>query len=81
VLLLDEPYTGLDAHAAQGLTDLLAALAEGGCTVLLTTHNLAQGPTVGQRVVVLARGRVAHDVPRAGLDPADFAGVYRQLTE
>jgi len=81
VLLLDEPYTGLDSQAAQVLTDLLANLVGEGCTVLLTTHNLAQGLAVSQRVVVLARGQVVHDAPRAEVDPATFATVYQRLIE
>lgn len=81
VLLLDEPYTGLDPQAAQVLTDLLANLVGEGCTVLLTTHNLAQGLAVSQRVVVLARGRVVHDAPWTEMDPATFATVYQRLIE
>ena len=43
VLLLDEPYTGLDPNAAQVLTDLLAELAREERTVLMTTHDLKRG--------------------------------------
>jgi heme exporter protein A len=80
ILLLDEPYTGLDTQAAQTLTDLLSELIGEGCAVLLTTHNLERGLAVGQRVVVLDRGRVVHDVLRTEVDPATFPAVYRQLT-
>ena len=80
VLLLDEPYTGLDPNAAQVLTGLLADLAEEGCTVLLTTHNLERGLALGRRVVVLARGRVVYDEPREAIDPATFSETYRTLT-
>jgi ABC-type multidrug transport system ATPase subunit len=80
VLLLDEPYTGLDSQAAQVLTDLLANLVGEGCTVLLTTHNLERALTVGHRVVVLARGLVVHDTSQAEVDPATFTEVYQRLT-
>jgi heme exporter protein A len=80
VLLLDEPYTGLDTQAAQTLTDLLSELIGKRCVVLLTTHNLERGLAVGQRVVVLAHGRVVHDAPRTDVDTATFPEVYRQLT-
>jgi heme exporter protein A len=79
LLLLDEPYTGLDPLATQALTDLLAELAEEGCTILLTTHDLDRDLKVGRRVVVLARGRVVHDVPRAEVDLAAFPEQYMQL--
>ncbi len=72
VLLLDEPYTGLDLQAAQALTDLLTELAGEGRTILLTTHNLERGLAVGQRVVVLNRGRIVRDEPREDFDPEMF---------
>jgi len=80
VLLLDEPYTGLDPHAAQVLSDLLHQLAGEGCTILLTTHDLARGLELGQRVLVLARGRLVYDQPARAIDPATFALTYRSLT-
>jgi len=80
VLLLDEPYTGLDPNASQVLTDLLTALAQEGCTIVLTTHNLELGLAVGHRVVVLARGQVVYDEHQGTIDPATFPETYRALT-
>ncbi|MGD1997171.1 MAG: heme ABC exporter ATP-binding protein CcmA [Anaerolineae bacterium] len=80
VLLLDEPYTGLDPQATQALTDLLVELVDEGGTILLTTHDLARGLAVGRRVVVLAQGQVVRDVLREELDPATFPEVYQDLT-
>jgi heme exporter protein A len=80
LLLLDEPYTGLDPNAAQVLTDLLTGLAGEGCSVLLTTHNLERGLAAGQRAMVLARGRLVYDEPKAAIDPVTFADTYRALT-
>jgi heme exporter protein A len=81
LLLLDEPYTGLDPVACQLLTALLAELAGEGCTILLTTHDLARGLDVGQRLIVLAHGAVVHDVPRASVDLAYFPEEYVRLTQ
>jgi heme exporter protein A len=80
VLLLDEPYSGLDPNAAQVLTDLLADLAGEGCTVVLTTHNLERGLIAGRRVVVLVRGRIVYDERGEAIDPATFPDTYRALT-
>jgi heme exporter protein A len=80
VLLLDEPYTGLDPQAAQVLTDLLTELVGEGCTILLTTHNLERGLAVGRRVVVLAHGRVVYDERQGRIDAEGFAEVYHRLT-
>ncbi|MBN1954793.1 MAG: heme ABC exporter ATP-binding protein CcmA [Anaerolineae bacterium] len=70
VLLLDEPYTGLDVEAVQALTDLLGELVGEGCTALLTTHDLDRGFAMRRRVVVLSRGWVVYDGSRAGFDLA-----------
>ncbi|MCP4538359.1 MAG: heme ABC exporter ATP-binding protein CcmA [Chloroflexi bacterium] len=80
VLLLDEPYTGLDPSAAQVLTDLLADLAGEGCTVILTTHNMERGLTVERRVIMLVRGRLVYDERGDAVDPVTFADTYRALT-
>jgi heme exporter protein A len=80
VLLLDEPYTGLDPNAAQVLTDLLTELAGEGCTVLLTTHNLERGLTASRRVAVLVRGRLVYDERGAAINPATFPDTYRALS-
>jgi heme exporter protein A len=79
LLLLDEPYTGLDPQAAQALTDLLVELVGEGGTILLTTHNLERGLALGRRVVMLARGRVVCDKPRDSIDPATFGEAYQAL--
>ncbi len=76
LLLLDEPYTGLDPLAADALTALLAELAGEGCTILLTTHHLESAIAARGRVVVLHRGRVVHDAREVG---PDFAAQYRAL--
>jgi len=80
VLLLDEPYTGLDPGAAQVLSDLLARLVAEGCTLLLTTHDLGHALAASQRIVILARGGVVYDAPRAEVDPDAFGEVYQRLS-
>jgi len=64
ILLLDEPDTGLDQQATSMLGDLLAAVGTSQRTVLMTTHNLERGLSLGSRVLVLANGKIAHDSPR-----------------
>lgn len=80
VLLLDEPYTGLDPQAVQTLTDLLLELAGDGCAILLTTHRISRGLAVGQRVLVLHHGRLVYDQLRSAASPATFADIYRAIT-
>lgn len=79
LLLLDEPYSGLDPVAADNLSRLLGEMKNQGCTVLLTTHDLNQGLALAGRVLVLARGRLVHDAP-VDETPEAFAQAYRRLT-
>ena len=62
-LLLDEPFTGLDAQAAEILGDLLRQLPEQGKTLVLSTHDFEQGAALTRRLVVLERGRLRYDGP------------------
>ncbi|GGG44122.1 hypothetical protein GCM10010964_34370 [Caldovatus sediminis] len=63
VLLLDEPTTGLDPEMRQRLYDILAELAGGGTTVLLSSHALPELEGRVERVVILDRGRLVADGP------------------
>lgn len=76
VVLLDEPYTGLDPHAAAMLRTVLERLKDGRTTVVLVTHNLSQGLEQADRVVVQVAGRWVSDEPRAAVDAAAFERVY-----
>ncbi len=76
VVLLDEPYTGLDPHAATTLRGVLARLREERRTVVLVTHNLSQGLELADRVAVQAGGRWLSDEPRAAVDAAGWEREY-----
>jgi heme exporter protein A len=74
VLLLDEPDTGLDVAAFHLLEDVVS---RPGRSVVLTTHNLSAGLRLGNRAVVLARGRLVHEQP--SVSPADAAPLSSLL--
>jgi phospholipid/cholesterol/gamma-HCH transport system ATP-binding protein len=64
VLLLDEPTTGLDPSAADGIDQLIRQLNETlGVTVVVVTHDLNTLFSVCDRVAVLANGKVTVDTP------------------
>jgi heme ABC exporter ATP-binding subunit CcmA len=66
VLLLDEPFTALDAPAAARLrSELQSGLAQGSGLVLVT-HHLAEAWALASRVAVLVGGRWVVDEPRTG---------------
>ncbi len=56
VLFLDEPSTGLDIEARQGVWRAIQELVADGCAVLLTTHYLEEAEALADRVAVLQRG-------------------------
>jgi len=70
VLLVDEPFVGLDPAGQEALADLLAAAAEAGCAVLVATHQLAFLERA-DRCVALRDGEIAYRGPvdRAVIDP------------
>jgi heme exporter protein A len=78
VLLLDEPFTGLDARASDRLRgDLTIRLARGNGMVLVT-HNLSDAWALATRVAVLVQGRWAAHEPRSGTMDA-FLSRYQRL--
>ncbi len=80
LLLLDEPYAGLDPWAAEAFSTHLRQLVAGGCTLLLTTHALdAAEITAGSRLVILERGSVTYDAPWSG--SPSLAALYRQAVK
>ena len=79
LLLLDEPFTGLDAGAAERLRGLLATRASAGRALVIVTHQLAEAWDLASRVAVLAGGRLVLDEPRLG-DVGPFLPRYAALT-
>ena len=58
LILLDEPYTGLDAQAAETLNTILDEAVAAGKTVVLTTHDLEQGLRSATRAIIMDKGRL-----------------------
>jgi heme exporter protein A len=80
VVLLDEPYTGLDEAGAGALSALLAGLLAGGASLVLVTHNLAEGLAVATHAAVMRDGRFARFDRRADIDATAYAAEYRALS-
>jgi heme exporter protein A len=80
VLLLDEPFTGLDLAAAAEFRRLLAELAGAGKgrIVVLATHNVDEGVELATDVAFQTRGRFVHFAPRGGRGAADIAAAYHR---
>lgn len=61
LLLLDEPFTGLDQHAIGMLITLLKKQKEMGRTILLTTHDLHTATELSDRYIVISKHKIVKD--------------------
>lgn len=82
VLLLDEPYTGLDKTAADMLDQImLQAKREGRC-VLFSTHDLERGLAVCDRALIVRGGKIVHDLPRDSWKTlSGFMEIYARVLD
>ena len=84
VLLLDEPLSGLDAHAAQTIKQIVRGLADRGKAVLYCSHMLDVVERVCPRVIILDQGRIVADGPTEELISSErretLESVFRRLT-
>jgi heme ABC exporter ATP-binding subunit CcmA len=79
VVLLDEPYTGLDMQAAESLDAVLRDMASSGQTVLLTTHDLPTAARIGSQLAVLVEGCIVYQASEGGRTEGALRDVYRSL--
>ncbi|MBI2288621.1 MAG: ATP-binding cassette domain-containing protein [Chloroflexi bacterium] len=80
IMLLDEPETGLDQQATAMLWEALKSEGKEKRTILLTTHNLERGLEVGERLMILAQGKITYDKPKQGLDLSELKEAYQHYT-
>jgi manganese/iron transport system ATP-binding protein len=83
VILLDEPFTGVDVTTEEQIIELLGKLRDEGRVMLVSTHNLGSVPDFCDRTVfvkgtVIASGPTAETFTEANLEKA-FGGVLRHF--
>ena len=77
VLLLDEPFAGVDLLSIQDIKSLLLKLQARGCAVLVTDHNASQLLSVVDRAYVIANGTiVANGTPRQIVNTTEAKKLY-----
>jgi ABC-2 type transport system ATP-binding protein len=79
LLLLDEPATGLDPGGMRDMRTLIRRLADGGMTVLLSSHLLAEVEELCDRVAIIRAGRIVYEGAINELK-ASAASAYRLRT-
>ncbi|WP_280233921.1 metal ABC transporter ATP-binding protein [Nocardia cyriacigeorgica] len=76
VLLLDEPFAGVDKRSEATITGLLRELAADGVTVLVSTHDLHALPGLADEAVLLMRKVLMHGDPDEALRPESLALAF-----
>lgn len=76
VLLLDEPFAGVDKRSEATITGLLRELAADGATVLISTHDLHALPGLADEAVLLLRSVLMHGRPEDALRPENLALAF-----
>lgn len=78
ILLLDEPYTGLDQDASLILDRILKQIAAQGRTVVMTSHDLVRTAELCSRFDVLSRGKIIATAGRNQIPQDGLLAFYRQ---
>jgi ABC-2 type transport system ATP-binding protein len=81
LLLLDEPTTGLDPAGMRDMRLLVRRLAEGGITVLLSSHQLGEVEEMCNRVAIVQAGRIVYEGALADLTGAAVSGYRLRTTD
>lgn len=76
VLLLDEPFAGVDKRSEATITRLLRELASGGASVFVSTHDLHALPGLADEAILLMRKVLLHDTPTEVLRPEHLALAF-----
>lgn len=79
LLLLDEPFTGLDRAGRKWLGEFLLSFKARGGALVAATHSFDAGVGVADRVAILAGGRIVLDRPAADLGLDDLRRLYDEL--
>ncbi len=76
LLLLDEPFSGLDFKSSQNLTDLLNGLHAKGTTILMTTHDLDFAITHCKRLLLIKQGKLVKDTETQNLSRDELVAAF-----
>ncbi len=76
ILLLDEPFAGVDKRTEATVTDLLRELADGGATVLVSTHDLHALADLADEAILFLRRVLVHGAPEVVLQPEHLVRAF-----
>ena len=76
VLLLDEPFAGVDRRSEATISGVLRELVADGATVLVSSHDLEALPRLADEVILLLRRVLMHGSPEEALRPEQLARAF-----
>jgi manganese/iron transport system ATP-binding protein len=76
ILLMDEPFSGVDASAQETILEILARLHHQGVTMLVSTHDLNLAVEWSDQLALLNQRLIAYGPPREAITPQRLAEAY-----
>jgi len=76
IVILDEPYTGLDTHASDILTRILVELFDEHKTIMMVTHNMKQGYDAASRLAIIKGGQLVFNEEKSNIGINEFEERY-----
>jgi manganese/iron transport system ATP-binding protein len=76
ILLMDEPFSGVDAPAQESILEIMERLHQEGVTLLVSTHDLNLAVERFDRLALLNQRLVAYGLPREAVTPHNLAAAY-----
>jgi len=78
IIVLDEPFTGMDWPGSSALLDILDNLHKSGTTIILITHDLEKVLAHADRLIVMEEGKITADgTPEECINKVEKAGIRR----
>lgn len=81
IILLDEPYTGLDQHASYILTNILREQFKNNKTIIMVTHNLSRGYDLSTKIAIMKKGEIVMFEQKENIPEDEFEDIYISLLE
>jgi ABC-2 type transport system ATP-binding protein len=81
LLILDEPFTGLDPVSADSIRRAILELRQGGCTIILSTHDMAVAESLCDSIFMIFRGRKVLDGTLASIQSSYGSDTIRVAVE
>jgi len=81
IILLDEPFSGLDQHAIENFVNLFTSLISPDRTIIMTTHDLHLGLQLASHFAILSKGKIVQQGLTRDFDLPSFRSLYRRSIE